>query len=304
MCCAGGFLFYFKNQINKSPGSGRVIQVEIEKGESIKEISEKLESKGLVSSSIIFYLYEKIKDKKVVAGVYVIPDNLNMVDVASVLEKGERQVRRITIPEGWRREQIAQYLEAHVGLLALDFLSATDGKEGKLFPDTYDLMDQPTIDEVVKKMDDDYDYRTADLNPSEDQIILASIVEREAADDSERADIAGVFANRLKVGMRLEADPTVQYQKDSNNYPRIGLISYDFWNKLEIGDLRGIQGPYNTYLNSGLPPAPICNPGLASIEAAVHPSDHDYYYFFHGSDGKIYFSETEAEHNAKKAKYL
>jgi UPF0755 protein len=134
--------------------------------------------------------------------------------------------------------------------------------------------------------------------------VLASIVEREAADDSERADIAGVFANRLKVGMKLEADPTVQYQKDSNNYPRIGLISYIFWQKLEIGDLRGIQGPFNTYLKSGLPPTPICNPSLKSIEAAVNPSRHDYYYFLHGSDGTIHFSKNEAEHNRKKAEYL
>lgn len=224
--------------------------------------------------------------------------------MADVLEKGERQVRRITIPEGWRMEQIAAYLEANTGILALDFLSKVVGREGKLFPDTYNLMDVPTVDEVIRKMDDDYLTRTLDLAPTADQLVLASIIEREAADDSERADIAGVFANRLKIGMKLEADPTVQYQKDSNNYPRVGLISYDFWQKLAIGDLRGVQGPYNTYLHSGLPPAPICNPGLASIKAAVNPAQHDYYYFLHGSDGKIYFSKNETEHNRKKAEYL
>lgn len=297
-------MFYFKNEIGKATGSGKIVQVEIEKGESVSNISKKLESKGLVNSSIIFYLYERIKDKKIVAGKYLIPDNLTLVEIASVLEKGERQVRRITIPEGWRMEQIATYLEANTGILALDFLQEAQGKEGKLFPDTYELMDQPTAKEVIQKMDDNYLFRISELSPTDDQLVLASIVEREAASDSERADIAGVFANRLKIGMKLEADPTVQYQKDSNNYPQIGLISYDFWQKLAIGDLRGVQGPYNTYLHSGLPPSPICNPGLASIEAAVNPAQHDYYYFLHGSDGNIYFSKNEAEHNRKKAEYL
>jgi UPF0755 protein len=300
----GGFLFYFKNEIGKATGSGKIVQVEIEKGESVSSISKKLESKGLVNSSVIFYLYERIKDKKIVAGKYLIPDNLTLVEIANVLEKGERQVRRITIPEGWRMEQMATYLEANTGILALDFLQEAQGKEGKLFPDTYELMDQPTAKEVIKKMDDNYLFRISELLPTDDQLVLASIVEREAASDSERADIAGVFANRLKIGMKLEADPTVQYQKDSNNYPQIGLISYDFWQKLAIGDLRGVQGPYNTYLHSGLPPSPICNPGLASIEAAVNPAQHDYYYFLHGSDGNIYFSKNEAEHNRKKAEYL
>ena len=297
-------MYYFKNEIGKATGSGKIVQVEIEKGESVSNISKKLESKGLVNSSVIFYLYERIKDKKIVAGKYLIPDSLTLVEIANVLNKGERQVRRITIPEGWRMEQIATYLEVNTGILALDFLQEARGKEGKLFPDTYELMDQPTAKEVIKKMDDNYLFRISELSPTEDQLVLASIVEREAASDSERADIAGVFANRLKIGMKLEADPTVQYQKDSNNYPQIGLISYDFWQKLVIGDLRGVQGPYNTYLHSGLPPAPICNPGLASIEAAVNPAQHDYYYFFHGSDGNIYFSKNEAEHNRKKAKYL
>ena len=297
-------MFYFKNEIGKATGSGKIVQVEIEKGESVSSISKKLESKGLVNSSVIFYLYERIKDKKIVAGKYLIPDNLTLVEIANVLEKGERQVRRITIPEGWRMEQMATYLEANNGILAIDFLQEAQGKEGKLFPDTYELMDQPTAKEVIKKMDDNYLFRISELLPTDDQLVLASIVEREAASDSERADIAGVFANRLKIGMKLEADPTVQYQKDSNNYPQIGLISYDFWQKLEIGDLRGVRGPYNTYLHSGLPPAPICNPGLASIEAAVNPAQHDYYYFLHGSDGNIYFSKNEAEHNRKKAEYL
>lgn len=297
-------MFYFKNEIRKATGNGKIVQVEIEKGESVSNISKKLESKGLVNSSVIFYLYERIKDKKIVAGKYLIPDNLTLVEIANVLEKGERQVRRITIPEGWRMEQMATYLEANTGILALDFLQEAQGKEGKLFPDTYELMDQPTAKEVIQKMDDNYLFRISELSPTDDQLVLASIVEREAASDSERADIAGVFANRLKIGMKLEADPTVQYQKDSNNYPQIGLISYDFWQKLEIGDLRGVQGPYNTYLHSGLPPAPICNPGLASIEAAVNPAQHDYYYFLHGSDGNIYFSKNEAEHNRKKAEYL
>lgn len=300
-----GFLFYFKFQVEKPAlGSGTISQVKISEGESTAEIGKKLESENLIRSANCFYLYEKIKNKPVIAGDYLLPNNLSIKSISDILSKGEKQVIRITIPEGWRAEQIATRLEEKAGIPADEFYAEAKSREGKLFPDTYDLMDKPTISEVLKKMDDDFVTRISGLSVSGDDLILASIVEREAADDSERADIAGVFANRLKIGMKLEADPTVQYQKDTNLSSNAGISNYDFWQKLDVGDLHSVIGPFNTYLNKGLPPAPICNPGIKSIEAAVNPAKHNYYYFFHGSDGKIYFSQTEAEHNQKKKLYL
>ena len=299
------FLLYFKWQISRTmAGSGKKMEVKIEKGESTPEIAENLEGKNLITSKTVFYLYMKFKEKTIKAGDYLLPNNLSIVQIAGILENSEHQVKKTIIPEGWRNEQIAVYLSQHAELPPDEFLVAAKGNEGKLFPDTYDLTDEPTVSEVIGKMSDDYNKRTASLEVSEDTLILASIVEREAANDAERADIAGVFANRLKLGMKLEADPTVQYQKDTNNYPSAELLNFKFWQKLESGDFKKIQGAYNTYQNLGLPPAPICNPGLASIKAALSPSKHNYYYFFHDADGKIYFSTTQAEQTTKEKLYL
>ncbi len=286
------------------PGSGKKVEVTIEKGESTKMIGAKLGEKNLIGSDLFFYLYMKFKEKTIKPGDYLLPNNLSIVKIAGILENGEHQVKKIIIPEGWRREQIAAYLADQAKINPDEFMSKTKDLEGKLFPDTYDLTDEPTADEVIKKMTDDYASRISGLSVSNDMLIIASIVEREAANDAERADIAGVFTNRLAKGMKLEADPTVQYQKDNDNYPKVGILNFKFWQKLTNGDIKNIKGPFSTYQNAGLPPAPICNPGLASIKAALTPSKHNYLYFLHGTDGKIYFAATEADHNANKAKYL
>lgn len=286
------------------PGSGKKVEVKIEKGESTKVVGARLEEKNLIGSELFFYLYIKFKEKTIKTGDYLIPNNLSIVKIAGILENGEHQVKKITIPEGWRREQIAAYLADQAKINPDEFMSKTKDLEGKLFPDTYDLTDEPTVDEVVTKMTDDYNSRTAGLGVTDSILSIASIVEREAASDAERADIAGVFANRLNKGMKLEADPTVQYQKDSDNFPKVGVLDFKFWQKLTNGDIKNIKGSFSTYQNVGLPPAPISNPGLKSIEAALSPSKHNYLYFLHGADGKIYFAASEAEHNANKVKYL
>ena len=298
-------LFYFRYLINQPASSvDSKKEIKISEGESSINIAGRLSSRGLVNSKWVFYVYLKLKEKVIQPGDYLMPTNLTIIQVADALGNKKYQVIKITIPEGWRREQIAQYLFEHAKISASDFLAATKELEGKIFPDTYDLTDEPTVDEVVEKMTENFDNRIAGMDLTSDKLILASIVEREAGSDAERADIAGVFINRLARGMKLEADPTVQYQKDTNNYPAVGISNFKFWQKLETGDSKKIQGVYNTYLNNGLPPAPICNPGLASIKAALNPSHHDYLYFFHDANGKIYFSTTQAEQTAKEKLYL
>lgn len=185
-----------------------------------------------------------------------------------------------------------------------EFMLKTKDLEGKLFPDTYNLTDEPTADEVIRKMTDDYDARTLGLSVSSDALIIASIVEREAANDADRANVAGVFINRQKIGMRYESDVTVQYQKDTNDYPSAGLQGVKFWRAILPGDNKKTAGPYNTYLNSGLPPTPICNPGLKSIEATLTPANHGYYFFIYGTDGKLYLAKTQAEQNTNIVKHL
>lgn len=202
---------------------------------------------------------------------------------------------QITVVEGRRREEIAQQL-ARAGICSYDdFLAASAGKEGMLFPDTYRFFPATPAANVVATMYDTYLARTADLQPTAAQLVLASIVEREAERDADRATIAGVYQNRLDIGMSLQADPTVQYAKDSNS----ASASLDYWQPITQSDYRAVQSPYNTYLHVGLPPGPICNPGLRSIEAAMRPARHNYYFIYY-KDGQLLLSKTLQEHESKQ----
>lgn len=223
----------------------------------------------------------------------------------------------ITIPEGWRREQIAALLEEKGVTGADDFLSATKDDEGQLFPDTYRFFPSTTANEVRERLHTTYSNKTASLgNVSRDVLVIASIVEREARNDDERAAIAGVYWNRFNAGFGLGADPTVQYGKESlalteqlatalTPADRGAIVqAFAFWQPITRADYTGVNSPYNTYKITALPPTPICNPGLASITASLTPGEHQYYYFFHTSDGQTIYSKTLDEHNRNKANYL
>lgn len=221
----------------------------------------------------------------------------------------------ITIPEGWRREQIAQLLEEKQITPAADFLEVTKEDEGTLFPDTYRFFKRTTANEVRQKMIDNYRTK-AGQNTDKETLIIASIVEREAKKPEERAGIAAVYWNRYEANLGLTADPTVQYGKDSNLLAEKMaakesdadknqvLLDFDFWGPITRADYQGVNSIYNTYRNAGLPPSPICNPGKASIEAALDPEKNSYYYFLHTSDGQIIYAKTLDEHNRNKQKYL
>ncbi|MDO8471929.1 MAG: endolytic transglycosylase MltG [bacterium] len=227
----------------------------------------------------------------------------------------------ITIPEGWRREQIGVLLEKQGVTNAADFLAATKEDEGTLFPDTYRFFKLTTAKEVRAKMVDNYRAKAAQ-NIDRDTLIIASIVEREAKKPEERAGIAGVYWNRYRANLALTADPTVQYGRDTNllkeKQARFGsepsekndqeqndvLLNFDFWGTITRNDYQGVDSLYNTYRNAGLPPTPICNPGLASIEAALNPEESNNLYFLHTSDGQIIYAKNIDEHNRNKQKYL
>ncbi len=206
----------------------------------------------------------------------------------------------ITIIEGWRREQIAVKLE-ELGICPADaFMTASKGKEGMLFPDTYRFFTNTPAEEVVRTLTTNFSTRTAGNTPSAEQLILASIVEREAKTSDERPLIAGVYQNRLTIGMKLDADPTVQYGRDQNLIESgISYKKVSYWKPITRSDYKGVLSPYNTYISETLPPSPIANPGLASIKAAMNPSSHDYYYFLH-RDGRIFLSKTLSEHESKQ----
>ena len=210
--------------------------------------------------------------------------------------------RRITFREGLTRREMADILKTQGFASAEQFYEATKNDEGHLFPDTYELLVDASAETIRQKLLDDYTQRTANLKPSQDQLILASIVEREASGDGDRAQIAGVYANRLKIGMKLEADPTVQYAKytDLGKAPVGADGAREYWAPITRADYQNVNSPYNTYLRAGLPPTPICNPGKKSIEAAVHPATTDALFFFHTKSGQAIFSKTLAEHQQKQ----
>lgn len=226
------------------------------------------------------------------------------------LRAGRQDSIRVTIPEGWRREQIAALLEEKAITVADDFLNLTKNDEGKLFPDTYDFYPATPAANVRAKLLSTYDTKAPTVD--ETTLIIASIVEREAQNDDERAQIAGVYWNRYKIGMALQADPTVQYGKDTlalnaalkatgTRVERVQVLrDFKFWQPITRADYTNVDSSYNTYRRSTLPPGPICNPGVKSIEAAQNPADNGYYYFLHTSDGRILFAKTLAEHQANQ----
>lgn len=262
---------------------------EVKDGDSTLDIADNLGKAGFIRSPWIFSYYVKLKGLILYPGIYYLRKNMTLDEIIAPIAKGEVEEYKITIPEGWRITQIADYLAERKILVKEDFLASANGHEGYLFPDTYRIPINITAAELVKKMMDNFYERTKNLKPTNGDVVLASIVEREAKKDNDRAKIAGVYLNRLDNNMYLGADPTIQYDKGS-------------WNPITTKDLE-IDSPYNTYLNKGLPPTPICNPGLKSLEAAKAPEKDGWLYFFHLQDGTTVFSASAEEHDQNKEKF-
>lgn len=280
--------------------------VEIKQGESINQIGLKLQDRGVIDDRLTFYLAERLYKKSLKAGFYQFSPKISIKQVIDQLEKGESSVIKVTIPEGWRLEQIAQELDEKGVIDYEEFIQTAQGFEGKLFPDTYFFTAKMDPQKVVQKFSEDFSAQTKDLDLPDEDLILASIVEREAVSDQERPLIAGIYKNRLRQNMKLDADPTTQFARDNEFTKKLSLdqlLTFDYWGKITIGDYQKYNSPYNTYLTAGLPKGPICNPGIKSIQAAINPEKSEYIYFLH-KDGKIYPSKTLEEHNSNRERVL
>jgi UPF0755 protein len=296
---------YIYRALGESAGSSTTpVTFRIEPGESTTHIMDRLYDQHLITNKIAFAAYVRLKHKSLKTGEFDLAPNYSLKTIIDTISSGEIKSFKVTIPEGWRIEQIAQRLDSQGIAKYADFMRAAAGNEGHLFPDTYEFKPDVTPMQIVQTMNDNFAKRTEGLTVAMDDLKLASIIEREAESDADRPGIAAVFANRLKIGMKLQSDVTVIYQKDTNVYPSAGGLNYKFWGKLASGDTTSEKGKYNLYLNAGLPPSPICNPGLPSIKAAVAPASSKYYYFLYGKDGKIYYASTQAEQDQNANKYL
>jgi UPF0755 protein len=315
-------------ELEQPAGSdGTPVTFVIEQGETAVQVAERLAQAGLVSDAELFrrYLQYEGLDAGLEAGTFTLRQTMTIPEIGQILQSGQREEQVITIREGLRLEEIASEVAAQTGIpepefLALvtggwratalgeyDFLAslpATATLEGFLFPETYRLPEEATAADVVARMLATFDERvTTEIRMAAanrgltlyEMVALASIVEREAVIDAERPVIAGVYTNRLEYGWLLNADPTVQYalgyQADAGQW----------WKRpLYLEDLE-VDSPYNTYHHTGLPPTPICSPGLASIQAAAEPAETAYFFFLadcHANDGSHLFAVNEEEHYA------
>jgi UPF0755 protein len=302
------FPIYIYRSLN-TPISNEQNQVEfvVKEGESLVEISTNLKNSGLISNRLSFLIYFKIRQLYAQSGEYLLSRNLSAKSVANILSSGQTRVVKVTIPEGYRTEQIAKKFSDTGVIKYDDFIQKASESEGYLFPDTYFIHSSSTAEEVIEEMKNNFINRTAGLNINEKVIKLASIVEREAKLDVDRPKIAGVYQNRLNHNMKLEADPTVQYGKDTLEFLELSTdkkAKFSFWGKIIFADYTSVNSKFNTYLYYDLPPTAICNPGLKSIEAAISPTTHDYYYFLHTPDGVTYYARNAQEHELNKSLYL
>lgn len=318
--------FYFQNQVYYSCGSIKEpINFKIEKGESVLKIGEKLEKEKAISSKICFayYLWKKNIYGKIIAGEYVINPQNTIPEIALIITHQKEIIsgeKKITFPEGWDIQKIEARIK-NQDLSTEKFLDLTEspdyfrdkydydfltdipkGKnlEGYLFPDTYFFSVDANAENIIKKMLDNFDRKLSDDLRSEVQnqnktiyeiITLASILEKEVKTPDDKKIVSGIFWNRIKIGQSLQSCATLAYILEENKKQ----YSYE--------DTQ-IESLYNTYLNPGLPPGPISNPGIISIKAAVYPTETNYNYFLNNPEtGETIFSKTLEEHNANKAKY-
>ena len=294
-------ILFFASWVNFSErpvsSNSEPVYFELKRGTSTIGIGKELKAKNLIRSKWAFVIDAKIDRRPLKAGFYKLSPSLSMNQIIEKFERGETDAYSFTIPEGFRTLQIAKLLFEKVQITPAKFIAAATGKEGTLFPDTYLLPKGLEVAKLVQLMQDDFTERTKAKPVSEDQLIIASIVEREAKKDDERAKIAAVYFNRLDKNMLFQADPTVQYAVDTQKYLLSKDVNFDFWQAPKKEDFQ-INSAFNTYKNRGLPPAPICNPGLKSIAAAQNPEKDfgDYLYFFHDKSQQIHFSKTLDEH--------
>lgn len=303
------------------------VNFKIEPGQGVKVIGQKLADQGLIKSKFAFetYIWLRKYDKKIKAGEYKLNPSMSIWEIVNqLIISPSIQEKEIKIIEGWNANQIAQYLEeqglfkkeaflseiSDVGKYAKLYSFIADDKnsilnggknlEGYLFPDTYRVFADATAEDIVKKMLDNFNLKLNDELRDEiykqgksiyEVVILASIIEKEVAKDEDRSMVADIFYKRIKEGIALQSDATI-------NYITGGKTTTPSSQDLEKESL------YNTYKYRGLTPGPICNPGLSAIKASIRPKANPYWYFLTDKEGNAIYSRTFNEHKANKLKYI
>lgn len=322
-------LVFWNYSINRKNTIADDSHITILPGESIESISQDLYSKKIIDNPVIFQIYLKLNklDTTIEAGEYLIKPSVNIVDLSLLLQKGNFYIN-ITIPAGMRFAEQADFIDKKLSennnfkvFSKDDFVKLADdssefnypfiqkGKniEGLLFPDTYQVKKDITAEEFINMMLTNFNtkvyskYSTLSNNNKlsfYETLTLASILEREVSTSEDRRMVADIILKRLNLGLPLGLDSTVQYM--------LGYSSTEssWWRQnIYQTDLAKID-PYNTRLNLGFPPTPICNPELSSIIDAMNPISNKYFYYLSDSSGKTYYAVDENGHNLNIQKYL
>ncbi len=273
----------------------------VKKGDSVFQIGQNLEERGFIKNKYLFNLYVLASGKqfKLQAGEYVLSSSMSISKISQKLISGNIAKEIITIPEGWNLRDIAWYFE-NKGMFQAEELYEMTELEGYLFPDTYEISRGASLEEIIKKMTDNFNKKLTpelreDIQKQEktvsEIVIIASLLEKEIQTLEDKKMVAGILLNRLQVGMPLQIDATITYitKKQTTNISK---------------EDTQIDSPYNTYKYTGLPLGPICNPGMESIKAAIYPQPNSYWYYLSTPEGETIFSKTLEEHNIAKAKHL
>jgi UPF0755 protein len=299
------------------PEPGDAVLVAVEEGASARDIGRVLEREGVIQSSRLFEVVVGVTgvSASLEAGEYEFERNTPTVMVVQRIAQGRTASRQVNIREGLRAEEIGELLEREGVVTKQEFLDAqvkdlydepflaeisSTSLEGYLFPATYEFARSTTAEQVVATLLRGFQDNVAGRLQLEGQemtleqaVTLASVVEREAATADERPIIASVFLNRIRAGIALQADPTVQYALAQDP---ASVEQFGWWKEgLTFDDLE-FDSPYNTYVYAGLPPGPIANPGFDAIRAVVQPERTDYLFFVSRNDGTHVFAETLEEH--------
>ena len=298
---------WFRNGISPVSSIDKTPQIfVVQKGEGVREISSRLKQQNLIKDPIVFFLLiGKVGlgiDNKIQAGDHRIARSMTAQEVAKSLTLATNDVW-VTIPEGLRAQEIADILKKNLKTFSESWKDILEKNEGYLFPDTYLIPKTSDVNLVLSILKNNFEkkYNTIDSKNSnfskEELVTIASLIEREARFAKDRPLVASVIVNRLNNGIKLDIDATVQY-----------VLGYQenekrWWKKnLTFEDLK-VNSPYNTYRIRGLPKAPISNPGVATLNAALNPSQTDYLYYISDKSGRNHYAETLEAHNANIKKY-
>lgn len=281
----------------------------VKEGEGSSKVARLLAEENLINSRYLFmfYLISTGREKDLRAGRYLLSAGMSMVKITRMLVEGraESDDLEVTIPEGFNVWEIDQRLTEQKLIKAGDFFTRFHDQEGRLFPDTYRLKNQngEIITALVAKMEENFEKKAGSV--TKEQLIMASLLEKEVQKSEEMALVAGIIYKRLELGMLLQIDASVAYGACLEEFKEESL-KFKSCDVSQVNLIKWIKidGSYNAYTRAGLPVGPISNPGVRALEAVRYPQTSDYLYYLTATDGRTVFSKTAEEHERNRKRYL